>query len=157
MNRQTADQTLQGALRQGEQVLWDGTSAQFPLLAGDSRNQILGKWIGTAAGTAVVLALYMGNAVYYMELGEIDEIRTVSDKTEYDCLAVGSAVFEDIKSQMRWRSCHPKMDAQGGVSSGEALGLILFNLRDCQGAEMLLGEVRKSAGREAEMERAMGA
>ena len=206
MNRQTADQTLQGALRQGEQVLWDGTSAQFPLLAGDSRNQILGKWIGTAAGTAVVLALYMGNAggrsvgailgilvvaamvvlspfveqrsvlrqhyyvtdqrvilisgdqtVYYMELGEIDEIRTVSDKTEYDCLAVGSAVFEDIKSQMRWRSCHPKIDAQGGVSSGEALGLILFNLRDCQGAEMLLGEVRKSAGRETEMKRAMGA
>ena len=123
MNRQTADQTLQGALRQGEQVLWDGTSAEFPLLAGDSRNQILGKWIGTAAGTAVVLALYLGNAggrsvgmilgilavaamvilspfveqrsvlrqhyyvtsqrvilisgdqtVYYMELGEIDEI-----------------------------------------------------------------------------------
>ena len=49
------------------------------------------------------------------------------------------------------------MDAQGGVSSGEALGLILFNLRDCQGAEMLLGEVRKSAGRETEMKRAMGA
>jgi hypothetical protein len=206
MNRQTADQTLQAALRQGEQVLWDGTSAEFPLLAGDSRNQILGKWIGSAAGAAVVLALYVGNAggrsagmilgilavaamvmlsplverrsvlrqhyyvtsqrvilvagdqtVYYMELGEIDEIRTVHDQTEYDSLAVGSAVFGDIKGQMRWRSCHPKMDSQGGMSSGEALGLILFNLRDCQGAEALVRQYQESAREEREPVQAVSA
>ena len=206
MKRQSVEQALQDALRQGEQVLWDGTSAEFPLLAGDSRNQILGKWIGTAAGTAVVLALYLGNAggrsvgmilgilavaamvilspfveqrsvlrqhyyvtsqrvilisgdqtVYYMELGEIDEIRTVTDGTEYDSLVVGSAVFEDIKSQMRWRSCHPKMDSQGGMSSGEALGLILFNLRDCQGAETLVRQYQEGAAGDEEQYQAVGA
>ena len=206
MKRQSVEQALQDALRQGEQVLWDGTSAEFPLLAGDSRNQILGKWIGTAAGTAVVLALYLENAggrsvgmilgilavavmvilspfveqrsvlrqhyyvtsqrvilisgdqtVYYMELGEIDEIRTVTDGTEYDSLVVGSAVFEDIKSQMRWRSCHPNMDSQGGMSSGEALGLILFNLRDCQGAETLVRQYQEGAAEDEEQYQAVGA
>nr|WP_325303477.1 hypothetical protein [uncultured Dysosmobacter sp.] len=206
MKRQSVEQTLQDALRQGEQVLWDGTSAEFPLLAGDSRNQILGKWIGTAAGTAVVLALYLGNAggrsvgmilgilavavmvilspfveqrsvlrqhyyvtsqrvilisgdqtVYYMELGEIDEIRTVTDGTEYDSLVVGSAVFEDIKSQMRWRSCHPKMDSKGGMTSGEAMGLILFNLRDCQGAETLVRQYQEGSAGDEEQYQAVGA
>ncbi len=187
MKRKSAEQTLQGTLRQDEQVLWSGKSAGFPLLAGDSKIQILLRWTGTVVGAAAILALYVGNAggrsmgailgilavaavilvspfveqrsvlrqfycitnqrvilisgdqtVYYMELDQIDGVRTVTGKTEYGTLAVGSAVFEDIKHQLRWRGCHPKMDAQGGRTSGEAQGLVLFNLQDCRAAEMLL-------------------
>lgn len=199
MKRKSAEQTLQGALRQGEQVLWSGKTAGFPLLAGDSKIQILGRWIGTVVGAAAILALYIGNSggrsmsailgilavaavilvspfveqrsvlrqfycitdqrvilisgdqtVYYMELDQIDGVRTVTGKTEYGTLAVGSVVFEDIKHQLRWRGCHPKMDAQSGRTSGEALGLVLFNLQDCRAAEMLLrhgeGQTEEPAG-----------
>ncbi len=234
MRKKSAEQTLQSALRQGEQVLWSGKSAAFPLLAGDSKLQIIGRWVGAIAGAAAILALYVGNAggrsmgailgvlavaavimvspfveqrsvlrqfycitnqrvilisgdqttyymaldkidevrtvtgkteygtlavgsivfeditnqrvilisgdqtTYYMALDKIDEVRTVTGKTEYGTLAVGSIVFEDIKHQLRWRGCHPKMDAQSGRTSGEAQGLVLFNLRDCRAAEVLL-------------------
>lgn len=187
MRKKSAEQTLQSALRQGEQVLWSGKSAAFPLLAGDSKFQIIGRWVGAIAGAAAILALYVGNAggrsmgailgvlavaavimvspfveqrsvlrqfycitnqrvilisgdqtTYYMALDKIDEVRTVTGKTEYGTLAVGSIVFEDIKHQLRWRGCHPKMDAQSGRTSGEAQGLVLFNLRDCRAAEVLL-------------------
>ncbi len=104
-----------------------------------------------------VILISGDQTVYYMELGEIDEIRTVSDKTGYDCLVLGSAVFEDIESQMRWRSCHPKMDSQGGMTSGEALGLILFNLRDCQDAEMLVRQYQESSAGDGELYQAVGA
>lgn len=187
MRKKSAEQTLQSTLRQGEQVLWSGKSAAFPLLAGDSKLQIIGRWVGAIAGAAAILALYVGNAggrsmgailgvlavaavimvspfveqrsvlrqfycitnqrvilisgdqtTYYMALDKIDEVRTVTGKTEYGTLAVGSIVFEDIKHQLRWRGCHPKMDAQSGRTSGEAQGLVLFNLRDCRAAEVLL-------------------
>lgn len=187
MRKKSAEQTLQSALRQGEQVLWSGKSAAFPLLAGDSKLQIIGRWVGTIVGAAAILALYVGNAggrsmgailgvlavaavimvspfveqrsvlrqfycitnqrvilisgdqtIYYMALDKVDEVRTVTGKTEYGTLAVGSIVFEDIKHQLRWRGCHPKMDAQSGRTSGEAQGLVLFNLRDCRAAEVLL-------------------
>ena len=85
-----------------------------------------------------VILISGDQTTYYMALDKIDEVRTVTGKTEYGTLAVGSIVFEDIKHQLRWRGCHPKMDAQSGRTSGEAQGLVLFNLRDCRAAEVLL-------------------
>ena len=43
---------LAGYLHKGEQVRWHGTSKEFPLLAKDTKTQIIVKWIA-----AVVLAL----------------------------------------------------------------------------------------------------
>ena len=194
MEKQSAEKTLRGILRDGEQVLWSGRTEAFSLLAYDSKKQILGKWIGTAAAAVVILALYIRNAgngkgviaavlavaalllvspfveqrsvlrqnywitdqrvilisgdqtVYYMELDGIDEFRTVTGKTEYGSLVLGSCVFEDIRRQLRWRACHPKMDSQSGTTSGAAMGLVLFNLKDCRGAEELLRQyVEKAA------------
>ena len=185
MEKQAVDKTLDKTLRDGEQVLWSGKTEAFPLLAGDARVQILGKWIGTAV-VVVLLALYIANGgngkglivgvlgvaalllvspfverrnvlrqsycitdqrvilisgdqtVYFMELDGIDGFRTVTGKTEYGSLVLGSCIFEDIRRQLRWRACHPKMDSQGGKTSGTAMGLVLFNLKDCRGAEELL-------------------
>ena len=186
MEKQTVEKTLDKTLRDGEQVLWRGKTEVFPLLAGDARVQILGKWIGTAAAATILLALYIANGgngkglivgvlgvaalllvspfverrnvlrqsycitdqrvilisgdqtVYFMELDGIDGFRTVTGKTEYGSLVLGSCIFEDIRRQLRWRACHPKMDSQGGKTSGTAMGLVLFNLKDCRGAEELL-------------------
>ena len=186
MEKRSAEKTLQGILRDGEQVLWSGKTEAFPLLAGDARVQILGRWIGTAVVAVVLLALYIANGgngkglivgvlgvaalllvspfverrnvlrqsycitdqrvilisgdqtVYFMELDGIDGFRTVTGKTEYGSLVLGSCIFGDIRRQLRWRACHPKMDSQGGKTSGTAMGLVLFNLKDCRGAEELL-------------------
>ena len=186
MEKQAVDKTLDKTLRDGEQVLWRGKTEAFPLLAGDARAQILGKWIGTAVAAIILLALYIANGgngkglivgvlgvaalllvspfverrnvlrqsycitdqrvilisgdqtVYFMELEGIDGFRTVTGKTEYGSLVLGSCIFEDIRRQLRWRACHPKMDSQGGKTSGAAMGMVLFNLKDCRGAEELL-------------------
>lgn len=186
MEKQAVEKTLDKTLRDGEQVLWSGKTEAFPLLTGDARVQILGKWIGTAVVAVVLLALYIANGgngkglivgvlgvaalllvspfverrnvlrqsycitdqrvilisgdqtVYFMELDGIDGFRTVTGKTEYGSLVLGSCIFEDIRRQLRWRACHPKMDSQGGKTSGTAMGLVLFNLKDCRGAEELL-------------------
>ena len=194
MEKRSAEKTLQGILRDGEQVLWSGKTEAFPILAGDAKVQILSKWIGTvAAAVVVLLALYIGNAgdgkglivgvlvvaallvaspileqrsvlrqsywitdqrvilisgdqtVYFMELEGIDGFRTVTGKTAYGSLVVGSCIFEDIRRQLRWRACHPKMDSQSGKTSGAAMGLVLFNLKDCRGAEKLLRQYAEKA------------
>ena len=62
MEKRSAEKTLQGILRDGEQVLWSGKTEAFPLLADDAKVQILSKWIGTVAAAVVLLALYIGNA-----------------------------------------------------------------------------------------------
>lgn len=186
MEKQAVEKTLDKTLRDGEQVLWRGKTEAFPLLAGDARVRILGKWIGTAAAAIILLALYAANGgngkglvvgvlgvavlllaspfverrsvlrqsycitdqrvilisgdrtVYFMELDGMDGFRTVTGKTEYGSLVLGSCIFEDIKRQLRWRACHPKVDIQSGTTSGAAMGLVLFNLKDCRGAEELL-------------------
>ena len=137
MEKQAVEKTLDKTLRDGEQVLWSGKTEAFPLLTGDARVQILGKWIGTAV-VVVLLALYIANGgngkglivgvlgvaalllvapfverrnvlrqsycitdqrvilisgdqtVYFMELDGIDGFRTVTGKTEYGSLVLGS-------------------------------------------------------------------
>ena len=37
MEKRSAEKTLQGILRDGEQVLWSGKTEAFPLLAGDAK------------------------------------------------------------------------------------------------------------------------
>lgn len=194
MEKRSAENTLRGVLRDGEQVLWRGRTEAFPLLARDAKRQILGKWIGTVAAAIVILALCLRSdesgggmiaavlgvaalllvspfveqrsvlrqnywitnqrvilisgdqTVYFMELDSIDGFQTVTGNTEYGSLVLGSCIFEDIKRQLRWRACHPKMDIQSGTTSGAAMGLALFNLKNCRCAEELL---RKSVEKTA--------
>ena len=182
MEKQTVEKTMDKTLRDGEQVLWRGKTEAFPLLAGDARAQILGKWIGTAVAAIILLALYIANGgngkglivgvlgvaalllvspfverrnvlrqsycitdqrvilisgdqtVYFMELDGIDGFRTVTGKTEYGSLVLGSCIFEDIRRQLRWRACHPKTNVQSDGPMDKAEGLVLFSVSDSKKA-----------------------
>ena len=69
-----------------------------------------------------------------MELDGIDGFRTVTGKTEYGSLVLGSCIFEDIRRQLRWRACHPKTNVQSDGPMDKAEGLVLFSVSDSKKA-----------------------
>ena len=82
---------------------------------------------------------------YYMELGEIDDYRVVSDLTDQPCLVLGSRIFEENK-QLRWRACHPLVEAEHQGDADHAAGMILYGIGNTQAAEALL---KQHTGKEA--------
>ena len=58
--KMTVEQVFEGYLRQGEQVRWQSGTKDFSLLEKGERWKIIGKWIGTVAAAAAILALYTG-------------------------------------------------------------------------------------------------
>jgi len=81
-----------------------------------------------------VILMAKDRSLYYMELSEIDDFKTVKGKTAHDCLVLGSCLFGEIDRQLRWRACHPKTDMQGGGDADQAMGLVLFNVSNAEGA-----------------------
>ena len=58
--KMTAERALESHLRQGERVCWQSGTKAFPLLEKGESWKIIGKWIGTVAAAAALLALYTG-------------------------------------------------------------------------------------------------
>lgn len=77
---------------------------------------------------------------YYLELREINDFQMVRNKGGMDCLVLGETIFEDIKRQMRWRSCHPKTEGQSSSEQIRAEGLIFFGVENAGAAEALLSQ-----------------
>lgn len=169
-------------LREGETVRWSGRTAPFPLMGERAKEQIVFKWVATAAATCALLGTYcsrgggalswkfiglvvfvaaliiatpwieqgsimkqkyfitnqrvislMGDkSTFYMELSELDGVQRVSLNGEADTLVLGSAIFEDIRRQLRWRACHPKTNLQGQEGQDKAIGLVLYGVRDAE-------------------------
>ncbi|MEA4942647.1 MAG: hypothetical protein VB094_08950 [Oscillibacter sp.] len=181
------EKELNGYLRNGETVRWSGSTAPFPLLGERTREQIIFKWVATAACACALLWVYcrrsdapsakfitlvvilaaivivtpwleqrsiMGQkyfitsqraifltrdkSMYYMELGQIDSVKRVSLHGEADTLVLGSAIFEDIRRQLRWRASHPKTNLQSQDGQDRAMGLVFYGIRGADIAEMLL-------------------
>lgn len=63
---------------------------------------------------------------YYMELAEIDDYQLVQGLAAQECLVLGSSIFEDIHKQLRWRSCHPKIELQSHTPQDCVAGLIFY-------------------------------
>ena len=59
--KETVERALREYLRPGETVCWQGKAERFPLLAGDTKGLILGKWIGTVVAAGAILILYIRN------------------------------------------------------------------------------------------------
>ncbi len=59
--KEAVERALRGYLRPNETVCWQGKAERFPLLAGDTKGLILGKWIGTVVVTGAILILYLRN------------------------------------------------------------------------------------------------
>lgn len=73
-----------------------------------------------------------------MELDEIDAFRVVADGRAKKCLVLGSIVFKDTGSEIRWRSVNPKMEEEAGGRKDHALGMILYNAENVEGAVAIL-------------------
>lgn len=59
--KEAVERALGGYLRPNERVCWQGKAERFPLLAGDTKGLILGKWIGTVVAAGAILILYVRN------------------------------------------------------------------------------------------------
>ena len=84
-------------------------------------------------------------SIYYMELGEIDEFKLLTDMAAGQCLVLGGCLFPEIRRQLRWRACHPKTDMQS-TSQGGATGMVFYSVSNADAAAALL---EKSTGKAA--------
>lgn len=83
-----------------------------------------------------VIVMTRDKTTFGMELGSIDDYRVVTDITAQDCLVLGSVLFPEIRKQLRWRACHPKVEIQAQENS--ASGLVLYGLSNAAAAVALL-------------------
>ena len=93
-----------------------------------------------------VLLIQRFSSVFSIRLDHIDDFRLVEGKTPEGTLVLGSAVFEDIDRQLRWRACHPKTNVQSDGPSDRAQGLVFFSVSDSKKAADCL---RQQMGRAA--------
>ena len=81
-------------------------------------------------------AILMGRdkSFYFMELEDIDDFRVVRDMAPADCLVLGGCLFEEIRKQLRWRACHPKLGLETGGEQDRAEGLVFYCVDNAEGA-----------------------
>ena len=84
-------------------------------------------------------------AFYYMNLDQIDEWENIADVAEGECIAMGGMILEEVRKQLRWQSCHPKIDLQEAKSDGEVLGMVFYLPHDVDRALELLKRAGKAA------------
>ena len=85
-----------------------------------------------------VILLTRDQTFYYMELAKIDGYQVLDGAAAEKCLVLGSCLFEEAARRLRWRACHPKTDIQGHDHPDQAMGMILYGLRDVETVEKLL-------------------
>lgn len=84
------------------------------------------------------ILLTRDKTMYYLELEKLDDVKRESGHMGTDTLVLGSAIFEDIHRQLRWRACHPKTDLQSQAGQDQAQGLVFYGIRDADKVEALL-------------------
>ncbi len=100
------------------------------------QRSIMGQMYFITSQRAILLT--RNKSMYYMEFGQMDGVKRVDLQGEADTLVLGSAIFEDIRRQLRWRACHPKTNLQSQDGQDRAMGLIFYGIRDADIVEMLL-------------------
>ena len=63
---------------------------------------------------------------YYMDYDKIDDCRVIDDIAQGGCIAMGGIIMEDVRRQLRWQACHPKIDLQEASQNGESLGMVFY-------------------------------
>jgi len=77
-----------------------------------------------------IILLGSDEALHYMELNEVDVVKTVTDGAGRKCLVIGTPVLRDAKKNARWRAAMPKAVDETGGSKEHSAGMILYNLPD---------------------------
>lgn len=72
------------------------------------------------------IVLTADNSLYYMNYDQIDDAIVIHDVADSTCIAMGSAILDNVRKQLRWQACHPKIDLQEADKRGEALGLVFY-------------------------------
>lgn len=109
------------------------------------RRSLLGQKYWLTDQRAIMLS--RDKTFYYMEHSQIDVWSLNTDQAAYDCLALGSCIQEDVKKQLRWRACHPKIDLQGQNAQDNVDGLIFYCVGNAEGAVSILKN--RAAGKAA--------
>lgn len=86
-----------------------------------------------------------GRDFYYVDLDQIDAWEVIRDVAQGECIAMGSVILGEVRKQLRWQSCHPKIDLQEAKSNGEVLGMVFYLPQDVDRALELLKKVGKAA------------
>ena len=79
---------------------------------------------------------------YYMELDRIDDWKVLEGQAAEPCIVLGGCMFEEVTKRLRWRACHPKTDIQSHDQPDQAMGMILYGVRNAADAEKLLRQIR---------------
>lgn len=77
-------------------------------------------------------------SVYSMELEKLDGFRVIRGRAAEDCVVLGSCIFPEVKGQLRWRACHPKIDVCSRSDQDEAQGMVFYCVRNAEEAGALL-------------------
>lgn len=91
-----------------------------------------------------VLLIQQFNSVVSLQLDHIDDFRLVEDESPYPCLVIGTSLYGDIGKQLRWRSCHPKINLSSSETNNLE-GLVFYNLKDARETAALLNRLLTSS------------
>lgn len=83
-----------------------------------------------------------------LDLSALDEVQLLQGVAEYDCLALGSALFPAVLKQARWQACHPKAPENTSDAHGHSVGLLFYCPNRCEEAFQLLQERKGGAAQE---------
>lgn len=93
-----------------------------------------------------VILMTRDKSLYSMELGDIDGFQVAGGRAPEGCLMLGSCIFQEGDSQLRWRACHPKIDVKGQGSQSDAQGMVFYCVRNVGAAKALLERALGSNG-----------
>lgn len=79
-------------------------------------------------------------SLYSMELNTIDGFQVAGGRAPAGCLLLGSCMFQESGSQLRWRACHPKIDVRSQAAQSDVQGMIFYCVRNAEAALALLAE-----------------
>ena len=85
-----------------------------------------------------VILMCRDHSFFYIPLQNVDVCKVVKNQTEWPCLAIGSAILEDVDKQLRWRACHPKVETEVKNAGDCAVGMIFYGIKNADAAMQLL-------------------
>jgi len=84
---------------------------------------------------AIVLG---GNGIVYsMGLEYVDDAWVLHGQTAGDCLVLGSAMMRDLHKQLRWLTCHPRINTIN-LENGLGMGMVFYSIENAEEAKACL-------------------
>lgn len=82
------------------------------------------------------------HTVYYMNPEDVDDLQIIENPATPKSIVLGSVIFENIRKQLRWQACNPRLTTQAAYQDEHAEGLVLYCPERMEDALALLGQMR---------------